>query len=172
LQWILLFQEWLKSWFLFLRLFLIIAIVAIAKPSIILVMAIIGMTTWTGIARFIRAELLKVRNLEFIESAHALGFSEMRTLFRHAIPNALSPVLIAIAFGIAAAILIESTLSFLGIGVPAETLTWGSVLSAARQSPTAWWLAIFPGFAIFLTVTVYNLVGEGLTDALDPRQKK
>ncbi len=153
-------------------LFLIIAIVAIAKPSIILVMAIIGMTTWTGIARFIRAELLKVRNLEFIESAHALGFSEMRTLFRHAIPNALSPVLIAIAFGIAAAILIESTLSFLGIGVPAETLTWGSVLSAARQSPTAWWLAIFPGFAIFLTVTVYNLVGEGLTDALDPRQKK
>lgn len=153
-------------------LFLIIAIVAIAKPSIFLVMAIIGMTTWTGIARFIRAELLKVRNLEFIESAHALGFSEMRTLFRHAIPNALSPVLIAIAFGIAAAILIESTLSFLGIGVPAETLTWGSVLSAARQSPTAWWLAIFPGFAIFLTVTVYNLVGEGLTDALDPRQKK
>jgi len=153
-------------------LFLIIAIVAIAKPSIILVMAIIGMTTWTGIARFIRAELLKVRNLEFIESAHALGFSEMRTLFRHAIPNALSPVLIAVAFGIAAAILIESTLSFLGIGVPAETLTWGSVLSAARQSPTAWWLAIFPGFAIFLTVTVYNLVGEGLTDALDPRQKK
>lgn len=153
-------------------LFLIIAIVAIAKPSIILVMAIIGMTTWTGIARFIRAELLKVRNLEFIESAHALGFSEIRTLFRHAIPNALSPVLIAIAFGIAAAILIESTLSFLGIGVPAETLTWGSVLSAARQSPTAWWLAIFPGFAIFLTVTVYNLVGEGLTDALDPRQKK
>lgn len=153
-------------------LFLIIAIVAIAKPSIILVMAIIGMTTWTGIARFIRAELLKVRNLEFIESAHALGFSETRTLFRHAIPNALSPVLIAIAFGIAAAILIESTLSFLGIGVPAETLTWGSVLSAARQSPTAWWLAIFPGFAIFLTVTVYNLVGEGLTDALDPRLKK
>lgn len=153
-------------------LFLIIAIVAIAKPSIILVMVIIGMTTWTGIARFIRAELLKVRNLEFIESAHALGFSEMRTLFRHAIPNALSPVLIAIAFGIAAAILIESTLSFLGIGVPAETLTWGSVLSAARQSPTAWWLAIFPGFAIFLTVTVYNLVGEGLTDALDPRLKK
>ncbi len=153
-------------------LFLIIAIVAIAKPSIVLVMVIIGMTTWTGIARFIRAELLKVRNLEFIESAHALGFSEIRTLFRHAIPNALSPVLIAVAFGIAAAILIESTLSFLGVGVPAETLTWGSVLSAARQSPTAWWLAIFPGFAIFLTVTVYNLVGEGLTDALDPRQKK
>lgn len=153
-------------------LFLIIAIVAIVKPSLFIVMAIIGLTSWTGIARFIRAELLRVRRLEYIEAAHALGFSEMRTIFRHAIPNALSPVLIAIAFGIASAILIESTLSFLGIGVPAETMTWGSLLAAARQSPTAWWLAIFPGLAIFLTVTVYNLVGEGLTDALDPRLKK
>lgn len=153
-------------------LFLIIAICAIAKPSIFIVMAVIGLTSWTGIARFIRAELLRVRSLEYIEAAHALGFSEMRTVLRHAIPNALSPVLIAIAFGIASAILIESTLSFMGIGVPAETLTWGSLLSAARQSPSAWWLAIFPGLAIFFTVTVYNLVGEGLTDALDPRLKK
>jgi len=153
-------------------LFLIISIAAIAKPSLFLVMAIIGMTSWTGIARFIRAELLKVRSLEYIEAAHALGYSEARTLFRHAIPNALSPVLIAIAFGIASAILIESTLSFLSIGVPPETLTWGALLSAARQSPTAWWLAIFPGLAIFITVTIYNLVGEGLTDALDPRLKK
>jgi peptide/nickel transport system permease protein len=153
-------------------LFLIISVVAIAKPSIFIVMMVIGLTGWTGIARFIRAELLKVRNLEFIEAAHALGYSERRTIFRHAIPNALSPVLIAIAFGIAAAILTEATLSFLGIGVPAETLTWGSLLSAARQSASAWWLAVFPGFAIFITVTVYNLVGEGLTDALDPRQKK
>jgi peptide/nickel transport system permease protein len=153
-------------------LFLIIAICAIAKPSIFIVMAVIGLTSWTGIARFIRAELLRVRSLEYIEAAHALGFSEARTILRHAIPNALSPVLIAIAFGIASAILIESTLSFMGIGVPAETLTWGSLLSAARQSPSAWWLAIFPGLAIFFTVTVYNLVGEGLTDALDPRLKK
>lgn len=153
-------------------LFLIIAIVAIAKPSLFLVMAIIGFTGWTGIARFIRAELLRIRSLEFIEAAHALGFSEFRTLVKHAIPNALSPVLIAIAFGIASAILVEATLSFLGIGVPAETLTWGALLSLARQTPTAWWLAIFPGFAIFITVTVYNLVGEGLTDALDPRQKR
>jgi peptide/nickel transport system permease protein len=153
-------------------LFLIIAIIAIAKPSIFIVMAIIGLTSWTGIARFIRGELLRVRSLEYIEAAHALGFSEFRTIFRHAIPNALSPVLIAIAFGIASAILIESTLSFLGIGVPAETMTWGSLLSSARQSSSAWWLAVFPGFAIFITVTIYNLVGEGLTDALDPRQKK
>ena len=153
-------------------LFLIISVVALAKPSIFIVMIIIGLTGWTGIARFIRAELLKVRNLEFIEAANALGYSESRIVFKHAIPNALSPVLIAIAFGIASAILTEATLSFLGIGVPAESLTWGSLLSASRQNTGAWWLAVFPGLAIFVTVTVYNLVGEGLTDALDPRQKK
>jgi len=153
-------------------LFLIIAIVAIGKPSLMLVMVVIGATSWTGIARFIRAELLRIRSLEYIEAAHALGYSESRTIFRHAIPNALSPVLIAIAFGIASAILTEATLSFLGIGVPAETLTWGALLSAARSKPTAWWLAIFPGFAIFITVTVYNLLGEGLTDAMDPRLRK
>ena len=153
-------------------LFLIIAIVAIGKPSLMLVMLVIGATSWTGIARFIRAELLRIRSLEYIEAAHALGYSERRTIFRHAIPNALSPVLIAIAFGIASAILTEATLSFLGIGVPAETLTWGALLSAARSKPTAWWLAIFPGFAIFITVTVYNLLGEGLTDAMDPRLRK
>lgn len=154
-------------------LFLIISISAIIeKPSIFYVMVIIGLTGWTGIARFIRAELLRVRNLEFIEASNALGFSELRIIFRHAIPNALSPVLISIAFGVASAILIEATLSFLGIGVPAETLTWGSLLSAARQTPTAWWLAIFPGFAIFITVTIFNLAGEGLTDALDPRLRK
>ena len=154
-------------------LFLIISIAAIVtKPSLYITMVIIGLTSWTGIARFIRAELLRVRNLEYIEAAHALGFSEGRTLLRHAIPNALSPVLIAVAFGIATAILIESTLSFLGIGVPTETITWGSLLSSARQSPTAWWLAIFPGLAIFITVTIFNLVGEGLTDALDPRLRK
>jgi peptide/nickel transport system permease protein len=153
-------------------LFLIIAIVAIGKPSLMLVMLVIGATSWTGIARFIRAELLRIRSLEYIEAAHALGYSEWRTIFRHAIPNALSPVLIAIAFGIASAILTEATLSFLGIGVPAETLTWGALLSAARSKPTAWWLAIFTGFAIFITVTVYNLLGEGLTDAMDPRLRK
>ena len=91
---------------------------------------------------------------------------------RHAIPNALSPVLITIAFGIASAILIESTLSFLGVGVSADTVTWGSLLAAARQSPSAWWLAILPGTAIFVTVTIFNLIGEALTDALDPRLKK
>lgn len=154
-------------------LFLIISISAVvSQPSIYIVMAIIGLTSWPNIARFIRAEMLRIRSLEYIEAAHALGYSEWRVILRHAIPNALSPVLITVAFGIAAAILIESTLSFLGVGVSPETVTWGSLLAAARQSPSAWWLAVLPGCAIFITVTVFNLIGEALTDALDPRQKK
>lgn len=153
-------------------LILIVSIVAIAKPSIYVVMIVVGLTTWTGIARFIRAELLKVRNLEYIEAAKALGYSQFRTLIKHAIPNTLSPVLIAIAFGIAAAILIEATLSFLGLGIPSDTVTWGSLLNLGRTKSEAWWLVIFPGFAIFLTVTVFNLIGEGLTDATDPRLKR
>ncbi len=154
-------------------LFLIIIISSIVdRPSIYIVMAVIGLTSWPNIARFIRAEMLRIRSLEYIEAAHALGYPEWRVILRHAIPNALSPVLVTIAFGIAAAILIESTLSFLGVGVSAETVTWGSLLAAARQSPSAWWLAIIPGCAIFITVTVFNLIGEALTDALDPRQKK
>jgi peptide/nickel transport system permease protein len=155
------------------RLFLIISIAAVvAKPSIFIVMIIIGLTTWTGIARFTRAELLRIKNLEYIEAATALGYNEFRIILKHALPNALSPVLISIAFGIASAILIESTLSFIGVGVPPETVTWGSLLSAARQDSASWWLAIFPGFAIFITVTVYNLIGEGLTDAMNPKLKK
>jgi peptide/nickel transport system permease protein len=153
-------------------LFLILLIISIIrKPNLYVIMVIIGLTGWTGIARFIRAELLKVRSLEYIEAAHSLGFSNARIVFKHAIPNALSPVLISIAFGIASAILTESTLSFLGLG-PADTVTWGQLLSYARQVPQAWWLAIFPGFAIFITITVFNLIGEGLTDALDPRLKQ
>jgi len=154
-------------------LFLIISIAAVvSKPSIFIVMMIIGLTSWTGIARFTRAELLRVRNLEYIEAANALGYKKTRIILKHALPNALSPVLISIAFGIASAILIEATLSFIGVGVPAETITWGSMLSGARQDATAWWLAIIPGFAIFITVTIYNLIGEGLTDAMNPKLKK
>ncbi|MCC7302818.1 MAG: ABC transporter permease [Bacteroidia bacterium] len=154
-------------------LFLIISISAIIeKPSIYVVMVIIGFTSWPGIARFIRAELLRVRSLEYIEAAQAMGFSEFRIIFKHAIPNALSSVFIALAFGIASAILTEAFLSFLGVGVPPEQLTWGTLLAMARTTPTAWWLAIFPGFAIFITVTIFNLAGDGLTEALDPRLRK
>lgn len=153
-------------------LLLILSFVAIVeKPSIFIVMAIIGLTGWTGIARYVRAELLKVRSLEYIEAAQALGYPEWRIIIRHALPNSLTPVLISVSFGIASAILTESGLSFLGIGVPPEQVTWGSMLSLARGYPQAWWIAIFPGFAIFLTVTIFNLIGDGLTDAMDPRLK-
>ncbi|MFK7946026.1 MAG: ABC transporter permease [Saprospiraceae bacterium] len=151
---------------------LILVIIAIAKPSIYNVMIIIGLVGWTGIARFVRAELLKIRQLEYIEATEALGYSNMRKMFRHAVPNALSPVFISVAFGIASAILIEALLSFLGIGVPVDTITWGKLLNLSRSNSSAWWLAIFPGLAIFITVTVFNLIGEGLTDALDPKLKK
>ncbi len=153
-------------------LLLILAVVASLGASLVYVMLIIGLIGWTGIARFIRAELLKVRSLEYIEAAEALGFSRARIIWRHAIPNSLTPVLIAIAFGIAAAILTESALSFLGIGVPPDTITWGKLLSKGRVAPEAWWLAIFPGFAIFITVTIFNLLGDGLADAIDPRLKQ
>jgi peptide/nickel transport system permease protein len=154
-------------------LILILCIVAIIKnPSLTYVMVIIGLVSWTGIAQFIRAELLRVRRLEYIEAAQAFGYSEWRIITKHAIPNALNSVLITIAFGIASAILTESFLSFLGVGVPPEQVTWGSLLSLSREKFEAWWLAIFPGIAIFITVTVFNLIGEGLSEALDPRSKQ
>jgi len=153
-------------------LLLILAVVAVFDASIVLIMVVIGLLGWTGIARFIRAELLRVRSLEYIEAAEALGFSRARIILRHAIPNSLTPVLISIAFGIAVAILTESSLSFLGIGVPPETITWGKLLAKGRVAPEAWWLAIFPGFAIFITVTIFNLLGDGLADAIDPRLKQ
>ncbi len=135
-------------------------------------MIIIGLTTWTEIARFTRAEFLRIRQLEYIQAAESLGYSDLRIMLKHALPNGMAPALITIAFGIASAILIESGLSFLGIGVPSDTVTWGSLLSAGKQNYNAWWLVVFPGLAIFITVTVYNLLGEGLRDALDPRLKK
>jgi peptide/nickel transport system permease protein len=142
------------------------------KPSIFITMIVIGFLGWTGIAKYVRAELLKVRSLEYIEAAQALGFNRLRIIFKHALPNSLTPVFISVAFGVAGAILTESSLSFLGIGVAAEDVTWGSLLSSAKNDVNAWWLAIFPGFAIFITITLFNLLGEGLADAMDPRLKQ
>jgi peptide/nickel transport system permease protein len=154
-------------------LLLILSICAVVKkPSIMLIMVIIGFTSWTGIASYIRAELLKVRSLEYIEAAQSLGYSEWRIMLRHAIPNSLTSVLITIAFGVASAILTESALSFLGIGVQADVITWGKLLNEARADVSGWWFAVFPGIAIFVTVTVFNLLGEGLTEAMDPRLKQ
>ena len=153
------------------RLILIISIAAIAKPSILNLMLIIGFTSWTGIARFTRAEFLKIRNLEYIQAGQSLGYTERRIIFRHALPNGVAPALVAIAFGIASAILIESSLSFLGIGVPPDVVTWGSLINSGRENYSAWWLVIFPGLAISITLAVYTLMGEGLRDATDPKLK-
>jgi peptide/nickel transport system permease protein len=155
------------------RLLLIITIAAtFEEKSLVLIMIVIGLTSWTGIARFTRAEFLRIRELNYMEATRALGYSNRRAIFKHATPNALAPVFVSIAFGIASAILIESSLSFLGIGVPEETVTWGSLLNEYRQNDEAWWLIVFPGLAIFVTITIYNLIGEGLRDALDPKLKK
>lgn len=153
-------------------LFLIITIIAFYPGGgIWMVMVVIGMTGWTGIARYTRAEFLKTRNQDYVNASIAIGNSELRTIFRHILPNSIAPVMVAVVFGIASAILTESTLSFLGLG-SATSFSWGAILSVARGATYAWWLALFPGFAIFLTVTTYNLVGEGLRDALDPRLKQ
>lgn len=153
-------------------LLLILALTAIIKkPSIYTLIGIIGILSWTGIARFIRAELLKIRSIEYIQSAKAMGFSHWRILFKHALPNAIGPVLITVAFGIAGAILAEATLSFLGIGIPSGQVTWGTLLAKARNAPpSAWWLAVFPGLAIFTLVLIFNLIGEGLKEAIDSRE--
>jgi peptide/nickel transport system permease protein len=149
--------------------FLLITVAALLPPSIYLTMLIIGATSWVGIARFTRNEFLKIRNLDYVTSAIALGVSDRTVMFKHILPNALAPVIVSVVLGIAGAILVESSLSFLGIGVPAELVTWGSILHEASSATFAWWLAVFPGFAIFITVLAYYLVGEGLREVLDPR---
>lgn len=149
--------------------FLIITIVAIYGSSIWFIMAAIGFTTWTSDAKLIRGEVLKVRNMEYITAANSIGLPNRQIILRHVIPNAIAPVLVSGAFAIAGAILTEAGLSFLGFGVSATTVTWGSLLNEARGASSAWWLAIFPGFMIFIAVVSYNLIGEGLRDALDPR---
>jgi len=149
--------------------FLIITIVAIYGSSIWYIMAAIGFTSWTSDAKLIRGEVLKVRNMEYITAANSIGLPNKQIIFRHVLPNAIAPVLVSGAFAIAGAILTEAALSYLGFGVAATTVTWGSLLNEARGASNAWWLAIFPGFMIFMAVVSYNLIGEGLRDALDPR---
>lgn len=151
--------------------FLILTVAAVLPPSIYNVMAILGLTGWIGVARFIRSEFFKLRSLDFVIAARGLGVSNSAVMFRHILPNALAPVLVSASFSVASAILAESALSFLGIGVPADLVTWGSILAVSEQNTFAWWLAVFPGLAIFVTVTAYNLLGDGLRDALDPRLK-
>lgn len=151
--------------------FLIITIVAFFPRSLFNIMVIIGITTWTGEARFIRAEFFKLRNQDFVQAAVSLGLPLRSILFRHMLPNGIAPVLVDATFGIAGAIFVEAALSFLGFGVAPPAPSWGQMLSlgVSTTGRFLWWLTVFPGLAIFLTVMTYNLVGEGLRDAIDPR---
>ena len=150
--------------------FLILTILAFRDPSIYNIMIVIGATSWTGVARLIRGEFLKLRKFEYVEAAVALGGNDFRVMMKHMLPNALAPVLVDSTFGIAGAILVESGLSFLGFGVPPPDPSWGDVLSQSqRYVDFAWWLVLFPGAAIFLTVTAFNLLGEGFRNSIDPK---
>ncbi len=149
-------------------LFLILVVVAFAGPSIWTVMVVIGCVGWTGVARLARGEFLRLRELDFVLAARALGFSWPRIAFRHVLPNALAPLLVAATFSVGAAILIESALSFLGLGVRVPVPSWGALASESRE-PAFWWIQVFPGLLIFLTVLAVNLVGDAVRDALDPR---
>jgi len=154
--------------------FLIITIVAFFPRSLFNIMIIIGITSWTGDARFIRAEFFKLRKQDFVQAALSLGLPLRSILFRHMLPNGIAPVLVNATFGIAGAIFIEAALSFLGFGVAPPTPSWGQMLSlgVGTTGRFLWWLTLFPGLAIFFTVMAYNLVGEGLRDAIDPRLRK
>lgn len=153
--------------------FLILTVIAFVGPSIWNIMIIIGLTGWMGIARLVRAEFLSLKEREFVLAARATGAPGRRIIFRHVLPNALGPVFVAIILGVAAAVLTESSLSFLGLGVQPPTPSWGNMLTRGKDNmEIAWWLSVFPGLAILLTVLGYNLLGEGLRDILDPRMTR
>lgn len=152
--------------------FLILAVIALLEPSIWNIMIVIGLTNWMGIARLVRAEIMSIKNKEYVLAAKAMGFPNRRIIFGHVLPNSLSPVYVVATLGIGGAILTESALSFLGIGVQPPTPSWGNILTQAKDNiEVAWWLSLYPGLAIFLTVMGYNLLGEGLRDIFDPRRR-
>ena len=150
--------------------FLILTVVAILRPNIYNVMIVIGITSWEGTARFVRAEFLSLRERDYVQAARSLGVKDRRIIFRHILPNALAPVFVTASLGVASEILVEAGLSFLGFGVQPPAPSWGNILTEGRTYIfDAWWLTIFPGLAILITVLSFNLFGEGLRDALDPR---
>lgn len=149
--------------------FLILTILAFRDPSMYNIMIVIGVTGWTGIARLVRGEFLKLRQNDYVQAAVSLGSTDFRVMLKHMLPNAMAPVLVSVTFGIAGAILVESGLSFLGFGVPPPQPSWGEVLAQSKKYVDfAWWLVLFPGAAIFITVTAFNMVGEAFRDAIDP----
>ena len=155
------------------RLFLLLAVLAFLKPSIWTIMAVIGLTGWMSVARLVRAEFLSLKEREFVLWSQSIGASSFRTIWRHILPNAIGPVLVAMTLGIPAAILTESGLSFLGLGVQPPHATWGNILNEGKDAiEIGWWLSAYPGLAILVTVLSYNLLGEGIRDALDPRLRQ
>ncbi len=152
--------------------FLIMAVIAFLQPSIWNIMAVIGLTGWMGVARLVRAEFLSLRKRDFVLAARISGASDFRIAIFHILPNALAPVLVSATLGVGGAILTESALSFLGIGVQPPVPSWGNMLTEGKDNlEIAWWLSVYPGLAILVTVLGYNLLGEGLRDALDPRTR-
>jgi peptide/nickel transport system permease protein len=150
--------------------FLILAVIAFIGPSIWNIMAIIGLTSWMGVARLVRAEFLSLKEREFVLAAKASGAGDLRIIFRHIMINSMAPVLVSAVLGVAGAVLTESALSFLGIGVQPPTPSWGNILTLGKDNmEIAWWLSVFPGLAILITVLGYNLLGEGIRDSIDPR---
>lgn len=150
--------------------FLILAVIAFLTPSIWNIMIVIGLTSWMGVTRLVRAEFLSLREREFVMASQTLGAKDRRLIFKHLLPNSLTPIIVSSVLGVASAVLIESGLSFLGLGVQAPQASWGNILTDGKEYiQFAWWLSLFPGLAILITVLGYNLLGEGLRDALDPR---
>ena len=154
---------------LFPAFFLILTLVAMIGPSIYIIMVVIGLTRWPTIARLIRGEVLKQRAIDYTHAARALGSSDLRIIFRHILPNSLSPAMVAAPFGMANAIIVEAGLSLLGFGVRPPTPTWGILLKLGHGNYEYWWLIVIPSLAMFLLVTIFNLVGSGFRDAMDPR---
>jgi peptide/nickel transport system permease protein len=153
--------------------FLILTVIALLPASIYNIMIVIGLTSWMGTTRFVRAEFLSLRELDFVNAARALGVSDWRIIFRHMVPNAIGPVLVSATIGIASAILTEAGLSFLGFGVPPPHATWGNILSDGKRFIfDAPWLTFVPGFAILVVVLSFNLFGEGLRDILNPKLRE
>jgi peptide/nickel transport system permease protein len=155
------------------RFFLLLAVLAFLRPSIWTIMIVIGVTGWMGVTRLIRAEFLTLKEREFVVWSQSIGASGFRIVWRHILPNAMAPVLVAMTLGIPAAILTESGLSFLGLGVQPPYATWGNILNEGKDTiEIAWWMSVYPGLAILVTVLSYNLLGEGIRDALDPRLRQ
>ncbi len=153
--------------------FLILAVIAFLSPSIWNIMIVIGLTSWMGVTRLVRAEFLSLRNREFVLAAQAFGAKDLRLIFGHLLPNSLTPIIVSSILGIASAVLVESGLSFLGLGVQAPQASWGNILTDGKEYiQFAWWLSLFPGLAILLTVLGYNLLGDGLRDAYNPRSNQ